>query len=67
MNENTSYSHSKTDPNLNILALHPGWIRTNPSDNRATLLPKGVPRVESPFCLSRPKDCEVLDEHAKQW
>lgn len=39
MNENTSYFHSKTDPNPNILALHPGWIRTNPSDDQAPLIP----------------------------
>ena len=29
----------KDDPNLNIICIHPGWIRTNPGNNEAPLIP----------------------------
>ena len=29
----------RDDPNLNIICLHPGWIRTNPGNNEAPLIP----------------------------
>ena len=29
----------RDDPKINIFSLHPGWIRTNPNDDRAPLLP----------------------------
>ncbi len=35
----TLHNYFRDDPNLNILALHPGWMRTNPEDDRAPLIP----------------------------
>ncbi len=35
----TLHNYFKDDPNLNIIALHPGWMRTNPEDDRAPLIP----------------------------
>ncbi len=35
----TLHNYFKDDPDLNIIALHPGWMRTNPNDDRAPLLP----------------------------
>ncbi|MBR6954298.1 MAG: SDR family NAD(P)-dependent oxidoreductase [Clostridia bacterium] len=35
----TMRNYFKNDPNLNILCLHPGWIRTNPGNNGAPLDP----------------------------
>ena len=29
----------KDDPNMNIICIHPGWIRTNPGNNEAPLIP----------------------------
>ena len=35
----TMRNYFKNDPNLNILCLHPGWIRTNPGNTEAPLDP----------------------------
>ena len=35
----TMHNYFKDDPNLNIICLHPGWIRTNPGNNEAPLIP----------------------------
>ena len=35
----TMHNYFKDDPNLNILCLHPGWMRTNPGNNEAPLDP----------------------------
>ena len=35
----TLYNYFKNDPNLNILCVHPGWIRTNPGNSEAPLDP----------------------------
>ncbi len=35
----TMHNYFKDDPNLNIICLHPGWMRTNPNDDRAPLDP----------------------------
>ena len=35
----TMHNYFKDDPNLNIICLHPGWIRTNPGNTEAPLLP----------------------------
>ncbi len=35
----TMHNYFKNDPNLNILCLQPGWMRTNPNDPRAPLDP----------------------------
>ena len=29
----------KDDPKMNIICIHPGWIRTNPGNNEAPLIP----------------------------
>ncbi len=35
----TMCNYFRDDPRLNIFCVHPGWIRTNPDDPRAPLLP----------------------------
>ena len=35
----TLHNYFKDDPNLNILCVHPGWIRTNPGNSEAPLDP----------------------------
>ena len=35
----TMHNYFKDDPNLNIICIHPGWIRTNPGNNEAPLIP----------------------------
>lgn len=35
----TLHNWLKDDPNINIFCLHPGWIRTNPGNNEAPLIP----------------------------
>ncbi len=35
----TLHNYFKNDPNLNILCLHPGWMRTNPGNTEAPLDP----------------------------
>ena len=35
----TLHNYFKNDPNLNILCVHPGWIRTNPGNSEAPLDP----------------------------
>ena len=35
----TLHNYFKEDPNLNIICLHPGWIRTNPGNHEAPLDP----------------------------
>ena len=35
----TLHNWIKDDPNLNIICLHPGWMRTNPGNNEAPLDP----------------------------
>ena len=35
----TMHNYFKDDPDLNIICIHPGWIRTNPGNNEAPLDP----------------------------
>ena len=35
----TLHNWLKDEPNINIFCLHPGWIRTNPCNNEAPLIP----------------------------
>ena len=35
----TMRNYLKDDPNLNIICIHPGWIRTNPDNHEAPLIP----------------------------
>jgi len=35
----TLHNYFRNDPNLNILCVHPGWIRTNPGNSEAPLDP----------------------------
>ncbi len=35
----TMHNYLKNDPNLNIICVHPGWIRTNPGNHEAPLDP----------------------------
>ena len=35
----TLHNYFKDDPNLNILCVHPGWMRTNPGNSEAPLDP----------------------------
>ncbi len=35
----TMHNYFKNDPNMNIICIHPGWIRTNPGNNEAPLDP----------------------------
>ena len=33
------HNYFKNEPNINIICIHPGWIRTNPGNNEAPLIP----------------------------
>ena len=35
----TMRNYFRNDPNLNIICIHPGWIRTNPDNHEAPLIP----------------------------
>lgn len=35
----TLHNYFKNDPNLNIICIHPGWMRTNPGNDEAPLIP----------------------------
>ncbi len=35
----TVHNYFKDDPNLNIICIHPGWMRTNPGNDEAPLIP----------------------------
>jgi len=35
----TMHNYFKDDPNINIICLHPGWMRTNPGNEEAPLDP----------------------------
>ena len=35
----TMHNYFKDDPNMNIICIHPGWIRTNPDNHEAPLDP----------------------------
>lgn len=35
----TMHNYFKDDPDINIICLHPGWMRTNPGNTEAPLLP----------------------------
>ena len=35
----TLHNYFKDDSNMNILCLHPGWMRTNPGNEEAPLIP----------------------------
>ena len=35
----TLHNYFKGEPNLNIICLHPGWMRTNPDNHEAPLIP----------------------------
>ena len=35
----TMHNYFKDDPNLNIICLHPGWMRTNPGNDEVPLIP----------------------------
>ena len=35
----TMHNYFKNEPNINIICIHPGWIRTNPGNNEAPLIP----------------------------
>ena len=35
----TMHNYFKNEPNLNIICIHPGWIRTNPGNHEAPLDP----------------------------
>ncbi len=35
----TMHNYFRDDPNLNIICLHPGWMRTNPGNEEAPLIP----------------------------
>lgn len=35
----TVHNYFKNEPNLNIICVHPGWMRTNPGNTEAPLLP----------------------------
>lgn len=49
----TMHNYFKDDPNLNIICLHPGWIRTNPGNNEAPLIP--YEHAETLRCLFETK------------
>lgn len=49
----TLRNYFKDDPNLNIICLHPGWIRTNPDSTEAPLLP--YEHAETLRCLFEKK------------
>lgn len=35
----TLHNYFRDDPDINIICVHPGWMRTNPTDTRAPLIP----------------------------
>ena len=35
----TLHNYFRDDPNINLICIHPGWIRTNPGNNEAPLIP----------------------------
>lgn len=35
----TMHNYFKNDPNINIICLHPGWMRTNEGNSKAPLIP----------------------------
>ncbi len=35
----TLHNYFKNDPDLNIICIHPGWMRTNPGNDEAPLIP----------------------------
>ena len=35
----TLHNYFKDDPNINIICIHPGWMRTNPGNEEAPLIP----------------------------
>jgi NAD(P)-dependent dehydrogenase (short-subunit alcohol dehydrogenase family) len=49
----TLHNYFKEDPNLNILCVHPGWIRTNPDNREAPLDP--YEHAETLRCLFEKK------------
>ena len=49
----TMHNYFKDDPNLNIICLHPGWMRTNPDNHEAPLIP--YEHAETLRCLFEEK------------
>ena len=49
----TMHNYFKDDPNLNIICLHPGWMRTNPGNTEAPLDP--YEHAETLRCLFETK------------
>ena len=49
----TVHNYFKNDPNLNIICLHPGWIRTSPDNHEAPLDP--YEHAETLRCLFETK------------
>ena len=49
----TVHNYFKNDPNLNIICLHPGWIRTSPDNHEASLDP--YEHAETLRCLFETK------------
>ena len=49
----TMHNYFRDDPNLNILCIHPGWIRTNPDNHEAPLDP--YEHAETLRCLFEAK------------
>lgn len=49
----TLHNYFRDDPNLNIICLHPGWMRTNPDNNEAPLDP--YEHAETLRCLFEEK------------
>jgi len=47
----TMHNYFRNDPNLNIICLHPGWMRTNPGNTEAPLDPyeQGRPGLYHPY------------------
>ena len=35
----TLHNYFRDDPDINIICVHPGWMRTNPADTEAPLIP----------------------------
>ena len=49
----TLRNYFKDDPNLNIICVHPGWMRTNPDNHEAPLIP--YEHAETLRCLFETK------------
>ena len=49
----TMHNYFRDDPDLNIICIHPGWIRTNPGNTEAPLDP--YEHAETLRCLFEPK------------